>query len=120
MGVTKVSTVLKNPLKRGRGLTVTLEVDTGAFYTLVPGSLLGKLGIRPRKTETFELADGKAIRRAVGWAQLCVDGRETLTEVVFGAKRDAALLGVTTIEQLGFHIDPLRRRLVPIRKFLLH
>jgi len=92
----------------------------GAFYTVTPRAIPGKMGILPRTTETFELADGKAVRRPVGLVEIRIDGRDTITEAVFGMKRDAALLGVATIERMGFNIDPIRHRLVPIRKFLLH
>jgi hypothetical protein len=35
--------------------------------------------------------------------------------VVFGRRGDASLLGVMTLEALGLQLDPLRRRLRPLR-----
>jgi hypothetical protein len=35
--------------------------------------------------------------------------------VIFGRRGDAALLGVVALEELGLTLDPLRRRLRPLR-----
>jgi hypothetical protein len=44
-----------------------------------------------------------------------IDDRSGAAPVVFGRRGDAPLLGVVTLEALGLSLDPLRRRLRPLR-----
>ena len=89
-------------------------VDSGALYSVVPSDFLARLGIAPGRTETFTLADGTAIRRRIGSAGFEIDGRWAASTVIFGRRGDHALLGVVTLEGLGFMVDPIRRRLKPL------
>ena len=34
--------------------------------------------------------------------------------VIFGEEQDSSLLGVHTLEALGFALDPIRRELIPL------
>ena len=45
---------------------VDLGVDSGAIYSVVPAAMLRKIGVEPRKVETFSLANGGTVRRAIG------------------------------------------------------
>jgi predicted aspartyl protease len=90
-------------------------VDSGATYSAVPATVLKRLGIRPHRAETFSLADGSAVKRQVGSAEFSVAGRRGASTVIFGKRGDASLLGVVTLEDLGMVLDPLRRRLRPLR-----
>ena len=65
--------------------------------------------------QTFDLADGTEVERAVGSAEFEVAGRRGASTVIFGKRGDACLLGVVTLEELGMVLDPLRRRLRPMR-----
>jgi predicted aspartyl protease len=97
---------------------VELLVNTGATISFVPAEVLTSLGIEPRWTgREFETASGAVIRRSVGSASLLIDGRETITPVVFGEPGDAEVLGAVALESLGFVVDPIARRLIP-RRFL--
>ena len=97
------------------GPTETLEalVDTGAFYSQAPASLLQKLGIKPYRNEVFELADGSRREYPVGTARVILDGREELTPVIFGPEVEP-ILGALTLELLGKVVDPVNRRLEPV------
>ena len=46
-------------------------------------------------------------------------GRKWLTNVIFGEDTDNEVLGVTTLEQLGLQIDPVRREIKPLALYLL-
>ena len=65
---------------------------------------------RPRR-DSFELANGRTMRREVGLALFRVAKTLGGPEVIFGAPRDEPLLGAVTLEALGFELDPARRRL---------
>ena len=95
-----------------------LLVDTGALYSIVPGSLLRELGIEPTQRLEFELADGPVIMRDVGEARFFYDGRNAVSNVIFGEQDDAAVLGVVTLEQMGLEVDPVHKQILPTRLIL--
>lgn len=118
MGTFSVSVTVGHPIEQARSTSVELLVDTGATISFVPAEVLGNLGIEPRWPDReFETASGAVLRRPVGAASLAIDGRETITPVVFGEPGDAAVLGVVALESLGLVVDPVARRLIP-RRFL--
>lgn len=69
-------------------------VDTGATFTVVPASILQRLGVGRKEKVRFRLADGSAIERDIGETQARVDGRVVATVVVLGEDEAPALLGV--------------------------
>jgi clan AA aspartic protease len=90
-------------------------VDTGSTYTWVPRDTLETLGIRPRTTREFETADGRVIARDLALVQVRLDGEALPTLVVFADPGDSVLLGVVTLEEFGLGVDPVKRKLVPVR-----
>ncbi len=86
-------------------------VDSGATYTVVPETVLKKLGVKPQREEKFSLADGRIIKRKVGSVMYEYQGIESAAPVLFGEKGDNLLLGVFTLEALGLTLDPLKRKL---------
>ncbi|MFN3476955.1 MAG: retroviral-like aspartic protease family protein, partial [Candidatus Methylomirabilales bacterium] len=94
-------------------------VDTGASYTVVPGSLLARLGVIPCVRDTFLLADGRRIERDIGQTWVRVDGRSVITLVVFGEEGMESLLGAYTLEGVRLLPDPVNRRLIPVPGLLM-
>lgn len=115
MGMTTVRARLANVLDRGRHADVDMTVDSGAIYSVVPTAILRSIGVRAERSETFWLADGRNVRRRVGHAVFQIEGSEGISRVVFGRAGDACLLGVVTLEELGLSLDPLKRRLRPLK-----
>jgi hypothetical protein len=64
------------------------------------------------------LADGTAIRRRTGGALFKYGDRVGVANVIFGEPGDSTLLGVLTLEALGYALDPLRRELRPLPMLL--
>ena len=91
-----------------------LLVDSGAAYSIVPEPVLKRLGIKPRTARRFILADGTEIRRRMGAAIFFYKREEGVSPVIFGEKDDSPLLGIVTLEALGFIFDPFRRELRPL------
>jgi clan AA aspartic protease len=108
-----------NPAKPGKKISLDALVDTGAAYTLIPGKLLKRIGIKPVKTRRFKIGNGKVIERSVGLAVARVQGEETPTWVIFGDDDAEPLLGAYTLEGLALGVDSLHRNLVPVASFLL-
>jgi hypothetical protein len=46
------------------------------------------------------------------------DGRRRASPVIFGVRGDSPLLGVVTLEALGYVLDPFRRELRPLKMIL--
>jgi aspartyl protease family protein len=119
VGTTHVEVRISNPTDRSRGFKQVLIVDTGAYYTIAPARVLREIGIEPYARERFGLADGRAVVREVGAAFFEIEGRVGVAAVIFGKRGDAPLLGVTTLENLGLTIEPLRHVVRPARLMLL-
>ena len=113
MGVLHTTVLIENPLRRGdlRALPDTL-VDTGAELTFAPRAVLEDLGIQVEKRETFQMADGRAITREVGYAIVHAAGARTNDEVVFAEPGDLILLGARSLEGMNLRIDPRNKQLV--------
>ena len=118
MGYTFVRMIIKKSYESEKFVEERLLVDSGAIYTVVPAEDLEELGIAAHSEEEFELADGEVIKRKVGDAYFEYKGRKGSAPVVFGEKGDSKLLGVLTLEALGFVLDPLKRQIKPFRKRL--
>jgi clan AA aspartic protease len=113
MGAVHVGIVVVNPRTGARSAEISALADTGATLTVIPGDVLEALGIPKRRTVSLVLADGRRAERAVGDADVALNGDEAPCRVVFGEPGDAVLLGLTVLEQLGLAVDPVQRRLVP-------
>ena len=77
-----------------------------------------KLRLEPLETAAFTLADGTVVRRGVSEARFTIQGRSRTSPVVQGDAEDAALLGAVTLETLGLMVNPLSRRVLPMRMTL--
>ena len=94
-------------------------VDSAATYTLVPASLLRRLGVRIIDQQTFVIADGRQIQRDVGEAAIRIDGRVRSSVVIFGDEASDPLLGAVTLEEFGLGVDPIGQRLIPVPGYLV-
>lgn len=97
-----------------RSVQLDALVDTGSFYTIVPASLLTRLGVAPTDRAGLELADGRRVTYDIGEARATVDGRSVATLVVFGEDGARPLLGAYTLEGLRLSVDPVQETLEPI------
>jgi len=93
-------------------------VDTGASLTVVPASLLRRLGVTPHARGPFRLADDRRVEMEVGRTWVRVNGLTEFTLVVFGPE-GKFLLGALTLEQLRLAPDPVSRRLVSVDWLLM-
>jgi clan AA aspartic protease len=93
-------------------------VDTGASYTVVPRSVLRRLGVTAHEHVPFVLADGRLIYRDVGRTWIRVNEKSEITLVVFGDDDTEALLGAYALQGLLLTVDTPNERLVPARGLL--
>ena len=91
---------------------LTAVVDTGATYSWIPRSILMGLGVTPRESRPFVVADGRSIEREIAVVYIRIDGQIFPTICVVGDEGTQPLLGAITLEAFGFAADPVNRRLV--------
>jgi len=114
MGITTIRTKVSNPADFSTSIELEFTVDSGTGHSVVPRSVLQKLGIEPHTTKRFYMVDGQALDRHVGGAAFEYLGERAYAPVIFGEEGDAALMGATTLEGFGFVLDPFRRELRPM------
>jgi clan AA aspartic protease len=118
MGLTVLEIEVGNPAKPDVTEKIEFLIDSGAIYSVVPTSVLKRLGIKPLAEQQFRLANGKKILRKKGGAVFRYGKRVGVADVIFGEKGDSNLLGAFTLEALGLSLDPLRRELKPLPMIL--
>jgi len=118
MGLTFLEVEVGSPSKPDVTEKLEFLVDSGAIYSVVPATILNRLGISPLSEEEFRLANGDKIVRKKGVAIFKYLGRVGGADVIFGEEGDSVLLGVLTLEALGLVLDPLRRELKPLPMML--
>jgi predicted aspartyl protease len=118
MPVTFLKAKVINPEQPKKSQECEFLVDSGAVYSVVPLSILKKLGIKPTSSEEFILANDEVIKKPIGNAYFEYENKIRAAPVVFGEK-GVFLLGATTIEALGMILDPIRRQLKPLPMVLM-
>ena len=93
-------------------------VDGGATYTLLPYDAWRQIGLTPKRTVSFSLADRSTVDRDVSECHITLPQGEAHTPVILGSPGDEALLGVVTLEILGLVLNPFTRELQPMRMLL--
>ena len=88
-------------------------VDTGASHSVFPEALLREeIGVRPKRFDSFLVADGSKKTLPVGEARIVAENRDAYSPVVFGSE-DRYLLGATTLQALGLIADTSNHKLIP-------
>lgn len=114
MGLIHVEVTVASPSNPRKAAKLSLLVDSGAVYSVVPKTILRRLGVKPHSKKSFTLADGTQITRQVGDLIFKFDGQQGASPVIFGEKGDSMLIGTVSLEALGLILDPIRRELRPL------
>jgi clan AA aspartic protease len=112
MGMFEVNVKLANLAAPNQTEEVSLLVDTGATLSWIPRAILEKLGVKAFSRLPFTLADGRRLERDTTAVLLTIDGRKAPVQVAFGEDGEEAVLGATSLEGLGFMVDPIGEKLV--------
>ena len=119
MGLTHIDVAVAHPAKPAVRVKVRMLVDSGAVYSVLPEAICKRLGIRPYEEESFILANGEDITRKIGDALFFYKNKRGPSKVIIGKPGDSSLIGVVTLESLGFVLDPIRRELRPMKMVLM-
>lgn len=95
----------------GKAIELEATVDTGATFTKVPESVAVQLGLETRYETEVELSDGNIIKRRLALAEVEIESVRRPVLVAIGKKSERVLLGYTTLEILGFKVNPVTGRL---------
>ena len=116
MSTFQIPVRVANPYDPSRFFEEQFRVDTGAFYTFIPGERLHEIGITSLRSRDLILADGRRDHCQLGEAVLTVpELEESLTcPVVFAPSGSLYLLGATALENFGVQVDPTSQQLRPI------
>ena len=113
MSLFTITVGIGNPA--GGDLTeMSAMVDTGAYHTMLPESLMTQLHIRPVIERSIGFADGNRKVMGIGQARIACAGDEMICPVIFGPE-DTYLLGATTLEIFSLAADPVNHTLVPVQ-----
>jgi len=108
MGETFVSVRVSGP--RGEAVLRAL-VDTGATFTKVPPSVAENIGLQPYGSSEVMLSDGSKRSRKMALATVELDGAWASQPISIGGGGEQPIVGYTTLEILGFKVDPVTGRL---------
>lgn len=117
MGVTYIEGIVTGV--KDKQATIRFLVDSGATYTLLPHKDWKAIGLSPKRSVTFTLADGTTLERKVSECHINLPEGEGHTPVILGEPGDEALLGAVTLEILGLVLNPFTRTLQPMRMLLV-
>lgn len=118
MGTFRVEVTVKNLQEPARSRTLSVLVDTGATYTTLPQDVVDALGCRPIGTRRVLLANGREEEWPFGVILVILEGQELPTVCLIAPDGGPALLGAVTLEEFALSVDPVARRLVPVRSYL--
>lgn len=119
MGFTYVKVRVYNPVDISRHAVIDLLVDTGAIFTSIPRDILEKLDLKPLDRRRLKVYGGAIVERDVGVAVIEYEGRRIGAPVIFGEPEDIPVLGATSLEALGYQVDPVTKQLKPIELLMI-
>ena len=117
MGITYIDGEVRGPT--GKTAAVRFLVDSGATYSVLAKDTWQAIGLVPKRSASFTLADGTRIERQISECHLTLPQGEGHTPVVLGEEGDEPVLGAVTLEILGLVLNPFNRTLQPMRMLLV-
>ncbi len=119
MGHVRIEVRIANPVQRDQGIVVPdALVDTGATWTTVPRQLADDLALdivgqyRVRTAAAPQVLDQS-------YAYIELQGKALVSFVLVSDTYPSVLVGVTTLEGMGFAVDPDKERLIDSELLLL-
>lgn len=118
MGTFLVDVVVKGIHDSSRARALSVLVDTGATYTTLPRDVADTLGCRPIGTRRVLLASGREEEWPISIVSIVLEGQEGPTFCLIGPNGGPSLLGAVTLEEFALGVDPVAKRLIPVRSYL--
>lgn len=90
---------------------VETPVDTGATFTKIPRNIVDEIGLELKYETYVELGNGTTITRQLALADVEVEEVRMPVLVAVFDGTETPLLGYTTLEILGFKVNPVTHSL---------
>ncbi|HUT33441.1 MAG TPA: retroviral-like aspartic protease family protein [Planctomycetota bacterium] len=125
MGRTKATLVVRNasdvekaadrllPQSDVRAVEIEAIVDTGATYVCLPRAEIERLGLRFVQNAPVRTANGRAVRRIFGRAEVGLLGRTTHLDIMENDEDTPPLIGCVLLELLDLVVDPKAGQITP-------
>jgi len=102
------------PDRQGREVSCDLLVDSGAAELALPAELIDALNLEELgDVRVFTADGGQHDYRVLGVVELEVQGRVCQVRAIELPRGADPLLGAVPLEEMDWHIDPTRKKLVP-------
>lgn len=111
MGFIYTPVTVSNPSDRSKTMEINFLVDTGAYESLIPRTMLETIGITPEGKRGYVMADGSEVTLDVAVARMEIMGELVGSTVVFGESGNEPLLGALDLQHAGIIIDPRKETL---------
>ncbi len=111
MGTTHVMVMVRNPANPAKTWEGLFLVDTDAVDSLIPGKFPREIGLSPKATRTYQLADGSEVKLDITTGELEFMGEIVGSTLIFGDDDAEPILGVTALESVGIEVDPRSQQL---------
>lgn len=118
MGTFSVTAEIHTADQQAAPEAVVLMVDTGATYTCLPRPFLERLGYRPVGRRPVVFANGTEAEWEVTVITVSLLGPTLPTLCFMAPDASPGLLGAVTLEEFGLGVDPIGKRLVPVKTYL--
>ena len=112
MGTFSVPVTVGN-LKAAATETVTAEIHNRDTFSMMPASLLRRLGIGPVATVKLRRPGRRVTEYETGYATFAAEGRNGYARVIFGPEGEYRI-GMTTLGDLGLSVDTAGGQLVRV------
>ena len=109
---------VSNPATPDDSEKIRVLVDTGAMLSVLPASLLDRLGI-PRVGSKRFRGFGSEVKRDIGSVTMHYDGAQGAAGVIFGGEDDPPIMGLTSLLTMGLEVDPEAGRLKHVEILML-
>jgi len=109
MGETRARLKIYGP--DAKAIELEALADSGATFTKVPKEMADSLGLRVRYETEVELADGRRVKRGLALVEVELEGVRRPILVAIGKEGERPLIGYTTLEVLGFKVNPITGKL---------
>ncbi len=96
---------------------VELLVDRGATFLVLPQTVAERLELRPTRTCSILTAGGHEETWPLAEVRLALNGDEVSTRCLI-APGAQALLGAVALESHLLAVDPIAKRLIPVKGFV--
>jgi predicted aspartyl protease len=98
---------------------IELLVDSGAIFTSIHRHILERLGLKPITRRKLRVYGGAIVERDIGGAVIEYENKRAVVPIVFGEPDDTPILGATSLEALGYELDPTTKKLKPVELLMI-